>query len=205
MNGVFVGMWASVGLVAGAIAAPTASWLAGTVHRSCYRMMIVGITSMAFSLIALRCSTSSELLAHSVFVAVAVLLALVDILVQQLPRSLIWPTCLAMTGMLAIEAIRSGDVTDILRAISAAIALTGAYLAIAIASRGGLGAGDVRLAVLVGGVLGWHSWSAVIDGVVLGFISTGVVAVLYAAGRRMPAALPHGPGMLAGAFVALLL
>jgi leader peptidase (prepilin peptidase)/N-methyltransferase len=205
MNGSQVAFWGVVGLVTGVVVAPTASWLAGTAHRLQHRMTSAGLTTTAFLLTASRCSTRSELLVHSIFAATAVLLATVDVRVRQLPRALIWPTCTAVAGALVMETISSGDTTELSRAVTAAAVLTSGYLAIAVASRGGLGAGDVRLAVLVGGVLGWHGWPALILGSVLGFVTTGVAAALLAARHRMPGALPHGPGMLLGAFVALLL
>jgi leader peptidase (prepilin peptidase)/N-methyltransferase len=204
MNGSFVAMWTAVGLVASAVVTPTAAWLAGKAQQRRYRMATAGIMTAAFLLTALRCSTSSELLIQSVFVSVAVLLAIVDVLDQRLPRSLIWPTCVAVTGILVAETIRSDNPAGLLRAITAAAALASGYLAIAVTSRGGLGAGDVRLAVLVGGVLGQHGWDALVVGTTLGFVTTGAAVILLAVGRRMPSTLPHGPGMLAGAFVALL-
>lgn len=205
MNGFSVAVWTVVGLVAGAAVAPAASLLAGTAQRPRYRMVAAGSTATTFLLIALRCSTISELLVQSVFVSVAVLLAVVDVLVQRLPRSLIWPACVAVLGLLVAETIRFGDAAGLLRATTAGAVLASGYLAIAVASRGGLGAGDVRLAVLVGGVLGWHSWDAFVVGTLLGFVSTGATAALWTVDRRMSNTLPHGPGMLTGAFLALLL
>lgn len=205
MNGFYIEVWAAVGLATGMVLAPTAFWLAGTPQRQCYRLAIAGATTGTFLLTAMRCSTGPELLVQSVFIAVAVLLTVVDVLVQRLPRALIWPTCMAVTGILIVETLSGGDVSGLLRAIAAAAVLSGSYLAVAVASCGGLGAGDVRLAVLIGGVLGRHDWSTLVVGCALGFVCTGVVAAILAASRRMPTALPHGPGMLAGTFVAMLL
>jgi leader peptidase (prepilin peptidase)/N-methyltransferase len=205
MNGSLVAIWTLVGLAAGTAGAPAASWLAGVAPHWRYRVLIAGVTTTAFPLIAFRCSTWFELLMYSVFAAVAVQLAMIDVLVRRLPRSLIWPTCMAVAGILVAETIRTGDAAGLLRACAAAAALATSYVAVAIVSQGGLGAGDVRLAVLVGGVLGWHGWPALITGTALGFACTGVVAGLHAKGRRTSTALPHGPGMVTGAFIALML
>jgi leader peptidase (prepilin peptidase) / N-methyltransferase len=205
MNGLFVGFWAAVGLVAGATLSPAASWLAGTVQHRRHTLTITGATTTTFLLIATQHAPWSELLALSVFAAITVELVAIDMLARQLPRTLIWPTCMAVAGLLAIETIRSGDMSGLLRAAASATALASGYLALAVISHGGLGAGDVRLAVLIGGVLGWHNWQALIVGAALGFVITGVAACALAIRRRCPAALPHGPGMLAGALLALLL
>ena len=69
-------------------------------------------------------------------------------------------------------------------------------------SRGGIGAGDVRMAALIGCVLGWDSWSAVICGTFLAFATAGVVMIAAKSVGR--SAIPFGPPMVAGAFFALL-
>lgn len=200
MNSTLAAAWAILGLTAGSALAPATYWLAGNTHHHS-RLLLGATTATTFLLTAAWCSTGYELLTHSVFAAIAVQLATIDLLVRQLPRVLIWPTCLAVTSILAADAIDQHDATRLLRAAAAAAALAGGYLTIAIASHGGLGAGDVRLAVLVGGVLGWHSWTTLITGATLGFLGTGILTIA----RRIPAATPHGPGMLTGAFIALLL
>jgi leader peptidase (prepilin peptidase)/N-methyltransferase len=203
MNGTFATAWAVLGLAAGAAFAPAAYWLAGSNRQRHSRVVMGATTATTFLLTAARSSTWYEVLAHSVFVAIAVQLAAVDLLARRLPRVLIWPTCVAETGILAAATIGNNDASGLLRAGAGAIALAGGYIAIAFASRGGLGAGDVRLAVLVGGLLGWHGWPALVTGAALGFIGTGLLAAAFAV-RRIQGPTPHGPGMLTGTLVALL-
>lgn len=192
--------WGVLGLAVGAMLGPAAYWLADRPAPG-HRPWLGAATATTFLLAAARCSSAYELLVYSMFAAIAIQLATVDLLARRLPRALIWPTCVAVTAILVADTIARHDTIQLLSASVAAVVVGGGYLAVALASRGGLGAGDVRLAVLVGGVLGWHSWTAVITGTTIGFIGTGALAVT----RRIPTVIPHGPGMLAGAFVALLL
>ena len=205
MNGVLVLTWAVLGLVVGAVLAPAAAWLAEVPHRRLYRQLIGVATALAFTILAQQFPSTPALLATSVFAAVAVILAAVDVLAHRLPRTLIWPTCAAVTALLTAEIIGNGeDGARLLRAGAAALMLATGCLAIALASRGGLGAGDVRAAFLIGGVLGWHGWPALVAGTMLGFLTSAIGAALVGLVHRR-SAIPHGPGMVTGAFVALLL
>ncbi|MSQ17800.1 MAG: hypothetical protein EXR54_09665 [Dehalococcoidia bacterium] len=70
-------------------------------------------------------------------------------------------------------------------------------------SRGGLGAGDVKLAAFLGGILGFPT---IIAGLLIGFMAGGLVGLplllLRLKGRRDT--IPYGPSLVAGAAVALL-
>jgi leader peptidase (prepilin peptidase)/N-methyltransferase len=85
-------------------------------------------------------------------------------------------------------------------------ALYGFYFALAFVYPAGMGFGDVKLAGVLGLLLGWLGWGALVVGAFFGFVLGGVVgaALMFArrAGRRT--AIPFGPFMLAGAFLAVL-
>jgi leader peptidase (prepilin peptidase)/N-methyltransferase len=67
--------------------------------------------------------------------------------------------------------------------------------------------GDVKLAALVGFVLGWAGWSTWLLGFAAGILLGGVAAAIVLIARRSGprGTLPYGPAMVAGALVALLL
>ncbi|MER7929543.1 MULTISPECIES: hypothetical protein [unclassified Streptomyces] len=75
---------------------------------------------------------------------------------------------------------------------------------------GGLGLGEVRLAVWAGVVLGWYGWPTVMLGAFAGFLVRalyeGLVRVDHDGlpARRGPATVPFGPFLLAGALLGLL-
>jgi leader peptidase (prepilin peptidase)/N-methyltransferase len=80
------------------------------------------------------------------------------------------------------------------------------YLVLHLINRSGLGLGDVKLAPVLGAVLGWHSWGAVLAGSVYAFVLAGLVAGLLLLLRRLGAKdeIAFGPFMLAGFWLALL-
>jgi leader peptidase (prepilin peptidase)/N-methyltransferase len=71
---------------------------------------------------------------------------------------------------------------------------------------GGLGLGEVKLAVGAGVVLGWYGWPTVMLGAFAGFLLRGLYGVVLARKGRADRgiAVPFGPFLLAGAFLGLL-
>ena len=74
-----------------------------------------------------------------------------------------------------------------------------------IASRGGMGDGDVRLSPLLGAYLGWLNPGFVAVGLFIGFLAGAVVGVaMMAAGRAgRKTAVPFGPFLALGTIVAV--
>jgi leader peptidase (prepilin peptidase)/N-methyltransferase len=68
-----------------------------------------------------------------------------------------------------------------------------------------LGLGDVKLAGVLGLVLGWQGWGVVVVGAFLGFLLGGLAGIgLMLAGRAdRRTAIPFGPLLLFGALVAV--
>lgn len=196
--------WALVGLLAGLVLKPTAAcWLRGDKHGLA-DVLAPTTTAVAFGLVAARFTATLELVAVSVFVAVAVQLAVIDARIQRLPRALIWPTWIIVTCVFAAETVTDGEKTaDLARALAGSAVLVVFYVMIALASRGGIGAGDVRMAALVGCVLGWHSWPAVASGTLLAFVAVGVIIIAFK--HRGRSVVPFGPAMVLGTLAALLL
>jgi leader peptidase (prepilin peptidase)/N-methyltransferase len=85
------------------------------------------------------------------------------------------------------------------------VAVLAAYGILASLPGGGLGLGDVKLAAVLGLILGFAGWPAVIAGVVMPHLINGPIAlfllVTRKADRKRP--LPFGPALLAGALLAL--
>lgn len=67
--------------------------------------------------------------------------------------------------------------------------------------------GDVKLAGVIGLVLGWVGWSALAVGALAAFLLGGLVGLaLIVLGRaRRSTGIPFGPWMLGGAWVGILL
>jgi leader peptidase (prepilin peptidase)/N-methyltransferase len=84
----------------------------------------------------------------------------------------------------------------------AAVGGAGLITVIVIASRGGMGIGDIKLAALLGAFLGWPGIAVALFA---GFMIGGVVglALLALRLRSRKDAIPFGPALAAGALVAL--
>ncbi|MES1170037.1 MAG: prepilin peptidase, partial [Leifsonia sp.] len=78
-------------------------------------------------------------------------------------------------------------------------------LVLAVVRPGGMGLGDVKLAGVIGILLGWIGWEALAVGAIAAFLLGGVVGVgMLVAGRSRKASLAFGPWMLAGAWIGIL-
>ena len=136
-----------------------------------------------------------------------VVLGAVDLAVHRLPDRVTLPAYAVVTTALLVDAVALGTWPALLRALLAGTAAFGLAAAAAVLSPRGLGFGDVKLLGLLGLVLGWVGWSALLAGVLLGLV-TGAAAslTLIAAGRAgWRTALPFGPPLLVGAVLALAL
>ncbi|WP_427921907.1 hypothetical protein [Streptomyces sp. cg40] len=108
---------------------------------------------------------------------------------------------LALLGVVTFLPEHAGDWTTALRG---ALALGAAYYALSRLDPGGggLGAGEVRLAVGAGAVLGWYGWPTLMLGAFAGFALRGLYGGVL--GRRRRVGVRFGPFLLAGAFLGLL-
>lgn len=137
-------------------------------------------------------------------VVLGVLLAAVDLACLRLPDPLVATLALLVGPPLAVAALVAGEPGRLGRALLAAVLVGAGYLVLALA--GGLGLGDVKLGAVLGFLLGFAGWAAVLVGVVVPHLVNGpVAAVLLARGRvRRRAALPFGPALLVGALAGLI-
>lgn len=141
------------------------------------------------------------------FALLSVGLTIIDLGSHRLPNT--WVAASAAVGVLGLGtlALSTGRGLDLLRCAAAAVVLFVAYLALRLISRGGVGGGDVKLAAVLGWYLGWFGWNAVLVGTAVAFILGGVFAIGAIAGRggSRSVAVPFGPGMLGGAWIAIAL
>jgi leader peptidase (prepilin peptidase)/N-methyltransferase len=141
------------------------------------------------------------------FGGAAVVLAGVDLASHRLPDRVTYPAAAACAALLLLDAAVTGTGPALVRALgAAAVALTVAAAARLI-SPAGFGLGDVKLLGLLGLVLGWAGWGVLMAAVLVGFLAGALGSlVLMAVGRAgWRTAVPFGPPLLAGAYVALAL
>jgi len=131
-------------------------------------------------------------------------LALVDLATQRLPDRLVGPLYLVAVIGLGWTAISTGDAGRLLvAAIIGACVLAGYFLLGLITGR--LGLGDVKLAGLIGLMLGWAGPSQTLLGALAGFAVGAVMAIGLLIFRRTnrKADFPFGPAMIIGAVLGL--
>ena len=157
-------------------------------------------------LVGLRFGWSAEVAAWAWFVAVGLLLSVVDLREHLLPNRVLLPGGVVAALLLAVAALVDDAWPALLRAVLAGGLCFAVLLVMALLAPAGLGMGDVKLAALIGLVLGWLGWQVVVLGLFLGFLLQAVVGFLLLAlrraGRRTD--LPFGPALLVGALAAAL-
>jgi leader peptidase (prepilin peptidase)/N-methyltransferase len=151
--------------------------------------------------------TASALLVLLAFLylgAISIALVLIDLDVQRLPNQIVLPAYGVGAVLFALAAALSGDWGSLLRAAIGAVALGGAYLVIALVRPGGMGMGDVKLAGVLGLFLAWLGWNVFAVGAFAAFLLGGVFGlVILARGAGRRAAVPFGPWMIGGAWIAI--
>jgi len=135
-------------------------------------------------------------------------LAFIDLDVHRLPDLIVLPSYPIALVLLLVPTVVTGQWGALFRAVLAGVALFVVYLVLALVSPvgGGLGFGDVKLAGLLGLVLGWLGWGPVIVSVLAAFVIGGLIALtLLLTGRASRSShIAFGPSMIVGAWVALM-
>ena len=147
------------------------------------------------------------LAAFAWFAAAAVVLGGVDLAVHRLPDRVTYPAAVGCAAAFLVDAVVLGTWPSLLRAALGAAAAFGVAALAAAISPAALGFGDVKLLGLLGLVLGWVGWEALLTGVFLGLVVGALAAGTLLAARRAGwrTALPFGPPLLLGAALALAL
>lgn len=141
------------------------------------------------------------------FASISIALAAIDLDTHRLPDAIVLPAYPVLGVLLTTAAILLGDLESAARAAAGAGILFAGYFALALISPRGMGMGDVKLAGVIGLVLGWFGWPALVVGALAAFLLGGLVGVALIVARRASrnTGIPFGPWMLGGAWVGILL
>lgn len=136
----------------------------------------------------------------------AVALTEIDAAVQRLPDRLTLTAYPALVVLLGLGAVTGAGASAFARSLLAGLALAACYLLLALLSGGQLGGGDVKLAGLIGLVLGWLGWGTLLAGAAAGFVLAATSGLVMLATRRASwrTMISFGPYMLWGAWLAML-
>ncbi len=132
-------------------------------------------------------------------------LAVIDARTHRLPNAITYPTT-AVVALLLVAAAAAGDTWQALTRSAVGAALLGTcYLLLHLVHRAGMGLGDVKLAVLLGGVSAWFGWGALLGAGVLPFFVGGLASLVLIVLRRATrdTAIAFGPFMLLGTALAI--
>ncbi|TDO64044.1 leader peptidase (prepilin peptidase)/N-methyltransferase [Kribbella sp. VKM Ac-2571] len=163
------------------------------------------VTGLLFAAVALRFGGTAALPAYLWFAGVGVALVLIDLDVRRLPNVIVAPSYPILLALLVGAAAWDHDWRALIRAVIGGAVLFGFYLLLVVAYPAGMGWGDVKLSGLVGGVLAYLSWQALLVGAFAAFVlgaAVGLVAMGIGRGGRKTA-LPFGPFMIAGVLLAV--
>ncbi|MGK5443844.1 prepilin peptidase [Micromonospora sp. URMC 105] len=185
--------------------APAPDPPAPTPVRSTVGWALLG--AVVFAGLAAALGPDPALPAYLLVAGCGVVLAAVDLACLRLPDPLVGAVALGGGASLGVAALAAGTPGRLAVALAgAAISFTG-YVVLALLPGARLGFGDVKLAAALGLPLGWLGWSTLGYGLLLPHLLNGVLVLALLAARRVrrDTALPFGPALLAGAWLAVLL
>lgn len=142
--------------------------------------------------------------AYLLFAWLTMGLVWIDLDVHRLPVGLVVPTAAWLLGLLAVATVATGEPRWRGALVGAAV-MGVVYLVLGVLPGGGVGGGDVRLAPVIGALLGWLSPAHLVAGLMAGFVIGGLAAVaLLVLGRvGLKTSIAYGPAMCLGAWVAI--
>ena len=167
---------------------------------------VEGSTAVLFAAAALRFGVDAALPAYLAFFASLLAVSVIDLEHKIIPNRIVYPTIAVCLPLLALAALVDGDGGRLVRALLGAALAWAVLLLVHLVSPAGMGFGDVRLAFVLGLMLGWLSLSHVVAGLFLGFALGAVVGLglVIVAGRSRKDAVPFGPFLAGGAILAVL-
>lgn len=139
------------------------------------------------------------------FLGVLLALSVIDARTKKLPNRIVYPALVLAAVYLLVAGV-AGAPVDVAAAGIGLLAYGGGLLVVALVSPRGMGMGDVKLAALIGLVLGALGLRYVAVAAGLGILLGGVGAVAaLLAGASRKQAVPFGPFLAAGAALAVFL
>ncbi|MER6739141.1 prepilin peptidase [Streptomyces puniciscabiei] len=169
-------------------------------------LSVASATAVVCALLAAATGARPELVVWLLLTPAAVLLATVDFAAHRLPDVLTLPLAAAALVLLGIAALLPGAGGSWTSALLGSLILGGCYFVLFLLSKG-FGFGDVKLALVLGAVLGWYGWAIVLVGAFAGNLFGALYGIgLMLAGRAdRTSRIPFGPFLLAGTLAGVFL
>lgn len=162
-------------------------------------------TALLFAAVAWRLPTFWAVPAYSLLAAGLVALSAIDLEHRLLPRQVLYVTAAIVAGSLVVASWPAHRFHHLVFALVGAGVCFAVFLLIWFVSPRAMGFGDVRLAALCGGALGWLGLGAVAVGMFAAFVLAAVPAVwMLARGKASrKTAIAFGPYLALGTMVAV--
>jgi leader peptidase (prepilin peptidase)/N-methyltransferase len=199
--------------IAGRDNVPVVSWLVLRGRcRHCHERISVVYpvvelgTAVLFVAAGVRFGAGWPLASCCVVFAGLLAISVVDLQRLIVPNKILYPTLFMAAPLLVAAAAVHSDWTDLEHAAIGGVGGFLALLLVNVISPQGMGFGDVRLAGLIGMMLGWIGLGVVVLGLFLAFLLGSVVGLTLIATRvrGRKDALPFGPFLAVGALIAVL-
>lgn len=169
------------------------------------------VTATLFGVALWRLGVSAELPAVLAFIFGGVLLAAIDWKVNRLPTKLVYLTLAGVTVGLVAAALIEWDWRPLATAAAGAFLFFNAFYLVhffgkRLAGLTVIGMGDVRLALVMGALLGWYGLEYVLWGAVAGnLLALLFVGAMYVRDRKIHGRYAFGPSLIAGTLAVVLL
>ena len=159
-----------------------------------------------FVLLAWRLTSAWALPAYCVLAAAVVGISAIDVEHMRIPSTLVYSTAVLGAPLLVLASAGIHRWSALLGALIGGAVAFAAFFTLFFAVPKGIGFGDVRLAGLCGGFLGWMGYREVIVGFLISFIVAGVPAAVLLAMHKVNrrTQIPFGPFLAAGTVITVL-
>jgi leader peptidase (prepilin peptidase)/N-methyltransferase len=163
------------------------------------------ITCVAFVTVGAQFGINWETPAFLVFVSGLIAISSVDFELYIIPNRIVYPTGFACLALLTLAAAMTHDWHSYRNALLGSVGAWLFMFIVHLISPRGMGFGDVRLAALIGLMLGWIDPLRIVTGLFFGFAIGAFVGIALMALRiaTRKTAIPFGPFLAVGAYLAL--
>jgi leader peptidase (prepilin peptidase) / N-methyltransferase len=163
-------------------------------------------TAVLFALAAWKFGFTAEAFIFAGFFWALVVLTVIDFEHKLLPDRVVYPTfVIAWVSLIAIALVRD-DLGHLVDAAIGAVAFGGFFFLVAFIYPAGMGGGDIKLAFVLGTMLGFvEGIGVVLVGMFLSFLVGAVagIGVMVATGKGRKSQVPFGPFLALGTILAI--
>lgn len=169
------------------------------------------VTAVLFGLTFWRLGFASELSAVFAFIFGGVLLAVIDWKAKRLPTRLVYFTLAGVAVGLLLAAVLERDWRPLATAVFGAFLFANAFALVYLLGRNVFGMmlvgfGDVRLALVLGLLLGWYGLEWVLYGAIVGNLLVLVMATaMCIRHHKMVMRFSFGPSLIAGTWLVVMI